>query len=83
MVEGGQDCFELQLDRVDKYVLAAIVSDQIAQNMALRVEQERIDAVAGCQITHVVGDHAIQPADAIAPSKLDFRAVLEIVDSAR
>src|ERR1700730_2918398 len=81
LVEDGEDLPYLRLIGVDEQRLSPIVGVQITQNMSLRVEQKSVHAAPRLEITDIVGDHAVQPAHAVAAGKGNFGAYAALVDS--
>ncbi len=66
MVESSNDLLDLTAIGFHHQPLASVIDEHIAENAALRVEQESIDAASGGEIANVVRNHAIQPAHAVA-----------------
>ena len=66
MVESGDDLLDLAAIGFHHERLALVIDEHIAENAALRVEQESIHAVSGGEIANVVRNHAVQPAHAVA-----------------
>src|SRR2546422_11583909 len=49
--------------------------------MSLRIEQEGIEPMAHRQVADIVGDHAIEPAHAVAPRDRDLGSPAQIVNT--
>src|ERR1700678_4092481 len=81
MIEGGDDFLGLAAVGFYGDGLAPVVGVHIAKDAALRVEQESIDAVAGGEIADVVGDHAVEPAGAVAAGERELGAEAQVVNS--
>src|ERR1700733_13620904 len=82
MIEGGENLFRLPAVGINGDGFSAIVSVEVAKNVSLRIQQEGVRAVIHGKVTDIVGDHAVQPAHAIAARKRDFGAEAEIVNAA-
>src|SRR5262249_52479711 len=74
----------LPLGEVDlkNEALRPVEDVQIAQNVALGIQNKGINPLVRGEITHVIGDHSIQPATPVSPGERNQRAV-GFVDSAR
>ena len=82
MVESGQDFLDLAAIRFHDERLARVINVHIAENPALRVQQESIHPVSGGEIANIIRDHAVQPAHAIAAGKRNSCAEAEVINSA-
>src|SRR5260370_17366162 len=82
MVEGGDGLLDLAAITLDNDRVALAVSVHVPKDAALRVEQEGIDAVTGCEVADVVRNHAVQPAHAVAAGERNPGAEAEVIDSA-
>ena len=82
MIEQLQYFFSLPTLRIHQQRVAALEDVKVRLNMALRVQQEGIDAVAGSKVADIVCDHAIQPADAVAAGHRDFGAPAQVINTA-
>jgi len=67
---------------VDDDRVTAVIGVEIAENVALRVQQESVDASLGGKVTDVVRDHSIEPADTVSTRQRDFGAIAQVVDAA-
>src|SRR5450756_369776 len=68
--------------RIHQQRVAALKGVEVRLNTALRVQHKGIDAVAGGKIANVVGDHTVQPADAVAAGHRDFGAPIQVIEAA-
>src|SRR5260370_34464343 len=68
--------------RIHQQRVAALEGVEVRLNAALRVQHKSIDAVAGGKIANVVGDHAVQPADAVAAGHRDLGAPTQVIEAA-
>src|ERR1035437_11066823 len=68
--------------RIHQQRVAALKGVEVRLNAALRVQHIGIDAVAGGKIAHVVRDHAVQPANAVAAGHGDFGAPIQVIETA-
>ena len=68
--------------RIHQQRVAALKGVEIRLNAALRVQHKGINAVAGGKIANVIGDHAVQPADAVAAGHRDFGPPTQVIEAA-
>src|ERR1035437_7002127 len=68
--------------RIHQQRVAALKGVEVRLNAALRVQHIGIDAVAGGKIANVVGDHTVQPADAVAVGHRDLGAPIQVIEAA-
>src|SRR5205807_7400791 len=66
MVQGLEDSFQLGTVAIHQKIFAPVIDIHVGQDAALRVEQEIVIAVIDRQVLDVVGDHAVQPAQAVS-----------------
>ena len=82
VLESRQHFFQLRLRGIDEQGIAAIERVEIAENMTLRVQEKRIETAAYGQIPDIVGNHAVQPAHAVATDQGDFGPVIQAKNTA-
>src|ERR1017187_308887 len=68
--------------RIHQQRVAALKGVEVRLNAALRVQHKGINAVAGGKIANVVGDHTVQPADAVAAGHRDLGAPIQVIEAA-
>ena len=64
---------------IDEQVVAEVVDIEIALDAALRIQDEVVIAVVLREVAHIVGDHAVSPADTVGAGEHDLRAPAEVV----
>ncbi len=77
--------WRLHLVGRDQKIFAAVIGSQVALIATLRRQHKIVDAVTNRQIADIVGDHAIQPANAVPvtdhqlglPTHVEYRASLQ------
>src|SRR5271157_1175511 len=62
--DGGDGGRLLPVGRYQQ-VLATVVGNKVSLDASLRAEQKAVHAVARSKVTNVVGDHSVEPADAV------------------
>ena len=62
-------------------MIAPIVGVKVALDASLWIENEAVVAKTGCEVTNVVDDHAVEPANAIFSGKHEFALPVEGVES--
>src|ERR1039458_7133804 len=81
-IEELQYFVSLSAFRIYQQRVSTLEDVEVGLNAALRVEQERIDAVAGRKIANIVRDHAVQPADAVAAGHRDLGTPAQVIEPA-
>src|SRR5271157_3221294 len=64
-IEDGDDGGRLRAVGRDQQIVAAIIGNEVSLNLPLCIEQKAVHAVPMSKIANVVGDHSVQPADAV------------------
>src|SRR5437588_521142 len=82
MVECGGDLLNLATISLHDESVALVTSVHVAEDAALRVKQESINAMARGKVANVIRDHAVQPARAVGAGERDPGAEAEVIDSA-
>ena len=66
---------------IHQQILAAMVNIHVAQNVALNIQQEAVRPAIERQVSDVVGDHAIHPADAVWAADAQLASPSQIEDA--
>jgi hypothetical protein len=66
MVERRDDFLHLAAISLDQKGFPHVEDVHVAENAALRVQQERINTMSRGEIPDIIGDHAIHPAHPVA-----------------
>src|SRR5207253_3632320 len=66
---------------IHQQILAAMVNIHVAQNAALNIQQEAVHAAIDRQVSDVVGDHAIHPADAVRAADAQLASPSQVEDA--
>src|SRR5580698_4203050 len=81
MVEMGNETRSLKTVGFEQKMIGGTEDVSIALNAALGVQNKGIVAIALGQRLHRIGDHAVQPSQAVFSGETDAGKVTEIVDS--
>ena len=63
-------------------VIAAIVGNKVSHDTTLGREQEVVDTVSDGKIADVIGDHAVEPADAVFASQYELGLPARVIEAA-